>query len=392
MTATVIVTDKALGRLKQGHLWIYRSDVAECSTASFGDVVRVRDPRQRTLGYAFYSDRSQIALRMVSAGDSPFTDELLFARIDAAFAWRRRFYGDALPEALRWVHAEGDDLPGLIVDGYGDVLVLQTTTQYMDQRKTQICSQLMQRLAPQAIVERNDIKVRDLEGLPRLTGVLRGEFDGRTIVREGAVLLALDLLLGQKTGSFLDQRENHIAAGQLVRPDDRCLDVFSYHGGFALQMASAGGRVSAVEISESAIAEASANAERNDLTVNWICANAFDWLKAQASDGTPQYDVIVLDPPAFAKSRNAKAAALRGYKEINLRALKLLAPGGLLVSCSCSYHVSEEELLGAIGAAAVDARRELQLIQRRGSGADHPMRVGVPETDYLKCLFFRCLR
>jgi 23S rRNA (cytosine1962-C5)-methyltransferase len=383
---TVEIGRRGLGRLERGHLWIYRSDVVRTEGVSPGEIVRVVDGRGWFVGRAFYSHESQITLRMLTREDEAVDEGFFARRLDAALAMRKRLFGDA--DAVRLVHGESDLLPGFVVDRYADVLSIQTLVQGTDRRQGMLTDLLQERLGPRAIVERNDAKVRSYEGLALRSGVVRGEAPGRVTVREGEIVLEIDPVGGQKTGGFLDQRENHLMTGALVRPGDRCLDAFSYGGGFALQMARAGGAVTAVEISEKAVAEAQVAAKKNDLAVELVTANAFDWLKAASVDGR-HFEVVVLDPPAFARSKGAIEGALRGYKEINLRAIQLLSPGGWLVSCSCSYHVDEETLLGLIASAASDAGRRLQLVERRGAGRDHPALLGVPETAYLKCLVLR---
>ena len=384
---TVEISRWALTRLERGHLWVYSSDVKRVESASPGDVVKVVDGRGWFVGRAFYSAESQITLRMLTREDEPVDESFFARRLDFALDMRRRLFGESAL-ALRLVHGEGDLLPGLIVDRYGDVLSVQTLIQATDRRKDLFFDLLEARLSPRAVVVRNDAKVRSHEGLVLESGVARGKPPGTISIVEGNVTLHVDPVGGQKTGGFLDQRENHLAAGALVGKGERCLDVFSYSGGFALQMARAGGRVTAVEISEKAVGEAEKAAADNELELDLVVANAFDWLKAASVDGH-RFDVIVLDPPAFARSKAALPNALRGYKEINLRALQLLSAGGWLVTCSCSYHMSEEQLLELVLSAAQDAGRKVQLVERRGAGRDHPALLGVPETSYLKCLVLR---
>ncbi len=384
---TIEISRWAMQRLERGHLWVYRSDVKRSEGVSPGDVVRVVDGRGWFVGRAFYSHESQITLRMLTRDDEPIDEAFLARRLDAALDMRRRLFGDEV-QAVRLVHGEGDLLPGLIVDRYGDVLSVQTLIQATDRRKELLFDLIEARLSPRALVERNDAKVRSHEGLAVKSGVARGEAPATVSVKEGEVTLHMDPVGGQKTGGFLDQRENHLVAGALVTKGERCLDAFSYSGGFALQMARAGGRVTAVEVSEKAVGEARKAAVDNDLNVELVVANAFDWLKAATVSGQ-RFDIAVLDPPAFARSRAALPNALRGYKEINLRALQLLSAGGWLITCSCSYHMSDEQLLEIVQSAARDAGRKVQLVEKRGAGRDHPALLGVPETAYLKCLVLR---
>ncbi len=387
MEGTVEVGKRGVRRIEAGHLWIYRSDVQRTEAVTPGAVVRVVDGRGWLIGRAFYSQTSEITLRLLNRGDEA-VDEAFFARrIDAALALRRRLFGSEV-QALRLVHGEADLLPGLVVDRYGDVLVVQTLSQGSDRHQALFLKLLRERLEPRAIVLRNDAKVRSHEGLALKREVVWGSLEGPVTYAEDGLSLLSDPVGGQKTGAFLDQRENRQAVARYVEPGMVCADCFSYTGGFALHMARAGGIVTAVDISEKALEEAREAGERNGLEIEWTGANAFDWLKERSLEGEA-FDLVVLDPPAFARRKEKLEGALRGYKEINLRALQILRPGGLLVSCSCSYHVSEERLLATVLSAAMDAGRRLQLLERRGAGRDHPVLLGVPETGYLKTLIFR---
>ncbi|MBI2963718.1 MAG: class I SAM-dependent rRNA methyltransferase [Deltaproteobacteria bacterium] len=386
MMPTVVVHPRAVERARRGHPWIYRSDVVEVG-ARAGDLVRVLGPNGRAVGEALYSDRSQIALRLLVRGERHADRDWLRERLQAAIALRRGLGIEAT--AYRLVHAEGDLLPSLVVDRYGDVLVVQALSQGMDRRLGEVVELLAEELAPAGILARNDARVRALEGLERKVEVLRGEVPPRLVVRDRDVEYEVDLRQGQKTGLFLDQRENRWAAARYAH--GRLLDCFSYDGGFALQLARRCDEALAVDISPEAAARIERNAARNaigNLLVH--VANAFDFLREAERRGE-RFDTIVLDPPAFAKTRAALGKALGGYKEINLRALKLLAPGGVLVTCSCSYHVSEAQLLEVVRAAAVDAHAALSLVEKRVQSPDHPVLLGVPETDYLKCLILRKL-
>jgi 23S rRNA (cytosine1962-C5)-methyltransferase len=384
----VSVSRRGVERLAAGHLWIYRTDV-EKAPASLepGDVVALVDGRGRFLAKAFWSARSQIALRVVTRDEVP-VDEAFFAeRLDQAIELRARAFGDE--PFLRLVHGEADLFPGLVVDRYGDAAVIQTLVPATDRRKALLAELLASRLGLRSVVERNDVRVRELEGLAQVKGVVLGEPPGPVVYREGEVRMTVDLLAGQKTGTFLDQRENHLRAGEYAR--GRCLDCFSYSGGFALQLARRAESVTAVEMQPTASALLRENLALNRAAnVDVVEANAFDFLRDR-SEEAPAYDLVVLDPPAFAKNKASLAAARRGYKEVNLRAIQVLREGGILVTASCSYHLSEEMLEELVLDAANDAGRRIQLLERRGAGRDHPVLLGVPETRYLKCLFLRVI-
>jgi 23S rRNA (cytosine1962-C5)-methyltransferase len=381
---TVVITRRGEERIRRGHPWVYRPDIVEARAAG-GDTVAVLNAHGRLLGRALYSDRSQIVLRLLTRGDLPAGIELWRARLEAALAYRDSLAIDAT--AYRLVHAEGDLLPSLIVDRYGDYLVIQTLSQGTERLKVQLCQLLVELVAPAGILARNDPRVRQLEGLDARVEVLYGEVPPLVRVREGAVEFEADLWRGQKTGLFLDQRENRDAAARYAR--GRLLDGFSYHGSFALRLAARCQEVVALEVSEEAVGRIARNAALNGATnVVARVGNVFDALRAFERAGE-RFDTIVLDPPAFAKSRAAVPKALAGYKEINLRALKLLQPGGVLVTCSCSYHVDEAAFGQIVHDAAVDARAGLVVVEKRMQGRDHPVLLGVPETYYLKCLIVR---
>jgi 23S rRNA (cytosine1962-C5)-methyltransferase len=375
-------------RLERGHLWIYRSDVEQAPAAvESGDVVALVDGRGRFLAKAFWSTRSQIALRVVTREEEPIDEGFLAGRLAAAIALRERAFGDE--RFVRLVHGEADLLPGLVVDRYGDAAVMQTLVPATDRRKALLADLLANALSLRTVIERNDVRVRELEGLPQVKGVLRGEPPAPVEYREGEVRMRIDLLAGQKTGTFLDQRENHLRAGEYAQ--GRCLDCFSYAGGFALQLARRADAVTAVEMQAGAAALLRENAHLNRAgNLEIVEANAFDYLRDR-SEEAPAFDLVVLDPPAFAKNKESLPAARRGYKEVNLRAMQVLKPGGVLVTASCSYHLSEEALEGIVLDAANDAGRRVQVLERRGAGRDHPVLLGVPETRYLKCLFLRVL-
>lgn len=379
----ISITKKGAERARARHQWIYRSDVADTGDAKGGDVVRVVDPHGRPLGRAFYSDSSLIALRFVTFDDVETDRDFWRERLRRAAAYRERFVEGAT--AYRVVHGEADLLSSLVVDRYGDYLSIQTLSQGTDRLKPLWVELLTELFEPGAIVERNDAHVRDLEGLPRASSVLAGAPPGEIEVEEHGVRYLVDLVGGQKTGAFLDQRENRVAAARYAR--GRALDCFSFHGSFALHLAQTCEHVVAVDSSVDALARARRNAQLNGLEsrIDLVERNVFDLLREYESRGE-RFDTIVLDPPAFVKRKSALEAGLRGYKEINLRALKLLAPGGVLVTATCSYHVSEELFLGVLASAAADAGRDARIVEKRTQSRDHPIMLTVPETYYLKCV------
>jgi len=380
----VVVSRKGEARILRGHPWIFRTDVVRAQGITPGAVVRVEGSRGRPLGFAFYSDRSEIRLRMIDRGET-LSESFLRDRVEAAVGWRQSVAEGAA--ACRLVHGEGDRLPSLIVDRYGDYLVVQTLSQGTEARKDELVRVLVELLRPAGILERNDPRVRALEGLDQRVGLLYGEVPERVEVKEGDVTFEADLWRGQKTGLFLDQRENHLMARAYAR--GRVLDGFSYHGGFALHAARVAGEVLAVDTSAEAVAQIVRNAERNGLAnVAARDANLFDLLR-ELHDRGERFDTVILDPPAFAKSKDAVEKAVRGYKEINLRALKLLEPGGCLITCSCSYHVHEADFEEILAAAAADASATVTVVEKRRQARDHPVVLGVPETYYLKCFVLR---
>ncbi len=381
----VTVSERGAERILSGHPWVYRSDVARAEGLEPGAAVSVFDRRRRWLGQALFSNQSQIALRMMTRERRPIDRAFLAARIAAAAAYRKQVVEDS--NAYRMIASEGDVLPSLIVDRYVEALVIQTHSQGMERLKPQIVEILQEQFAPRAIVERNESAVRALEGLPEVKGVLAGEMTSEVFAEMNGVKFIFDLLNGQKTGGFLDQRENYAAARSYAH--GRALDAFSYAGGFALTLASRCESVLAVESSADAIARARRNQGLNGIpNVAWKEANCFDFLKA-ADQAKEQFDTIVLDPPPFARQKSNLSSALRGYKELNLRALKMLRPGGYLITCSCSFHVSEADFLEAVAAAALDAHCTAVVVERRTQARDHPIVLTVPETHYLKCLILR---
>lgn len=386
----VIISDRAAARLRSGHVWVYASDVLNDGDAAPGDLVHVVNAKGRLLGSAIYSSASQIRLRLLSREALNSEDELLGLvrlRLAEAVEYRNTVVRDA--NACRLLFSEGDRLPGLIVDRYNDVFTLQVLTQAWDrpERRKAIIAALQELTAAEHIVERVDDRIRELEQLPQLSSqALAGGKTATTFSLNG-VHFQYDARSGQKTGSFLDQRENYAAAAAFAHGE--ALDVCTYQGGFALHLARVCEHVTALDISREALEIAEQNEKLNSgqlkNEIEWIEANAFDLLKDYAAAGR-QYDMIVLDPPAFAKSKKNLPAALRGYKELNLRAMKMMRPGGIVVSCSCSFAVGEEAFLDMLTEAAQDARRAVRIIEKRTQAKDHPILLGVPETFYLKCV------
>jgi 23S rRNA (cytosine1962-C5)-methyltransferase len=385
---TVKLSLRGASRLKAGHVWVYRSDITSADGVPPGSLVSVRDHRGKSLGTALYSSASQIAIRMISHESVKALPALLRQRIADAIAYREPIVRDT--DAYRLVFSEADFLPGLVVDRYRDILSLQILTQAWDSDSLRqpLISELNARLKPDSIVERVDPRVRELEKLPERHSQALFGTKTATVITMNGVQFHYDALEGQKTGAFLDQRENYAATAQYAHGD--ALDVFCYQGGFALHLAPRCSRVTGIDSSRPALEVADRNAtlnrrERNQPEIEWIEANAFDLLKDYSSSGQ-RYDTIVLDPPAFAKTKRDLDAALRGYKELNLRALKMLRPGGILVTCSCSYHVSQADLLETLAAAALDTHRTLWILELRVQSRDHPVLLNVPETSYLKCV------
>ena len=387
MKQSAIITQRGAERARAGHLWIYRSDVSNGKEIAGGTIVGVRDERGRFVGQALYSSRSEISLRLLTLGEEQIDREWWRTRLRAAARRREGIAPDA--NAYRLVYSEGDLLPSLIVDVYDDVLVLQTLSQATDALKEMLVELLVEEHSPRAIIERNDVRVRELEGLEMRAGVVYGDAPNELEILQHGVRFLVQPLGGQKTGSFLDQRENRLAARKLAQ--GRALDCFTFNGAFALHLAPACESVLGFDISADAIRAAQRNAELNDArNVEFREANVFDALREMEAAGE-RFDTIVLDPPAFAKNRASIRPAKRGYKEINLRALKLLNAGGVLVTCTCSYHMSEQMFLETIADAARDARRRVQLVEKRMQSSDHPILFGMPETYYLKCMIARVL-
>jgi 23S rRNA (cytosine1962-C5)-methyltransferase len=378
----VRVNRKGADRVASGHPWIFSSDITDRDGAQPGEAVKVADPRGRPLGTAHYSSASQIALRMLSAQVEAIDRGFYLRRLRAAEEHRCRVVHDS--NAYRLVHGEADLLPALVVDRYADHLVVQTLDQGMDAAKADIVSCLEEIFRPAGIVARNDVAVRAKEQLPLETVVVSGKVPEFVPVEINGLTMQADLLRGQKTGIYLDQRENYLAAARSAR-GGRVLDAFTSTGGFALHLAGKCESVEAVDSSATALATAGSNAQANGIeNVRFREADVFDLLASYPSGQS--FSMVVLDPPAFAKSRRNVEAAASGYKEINLRALRLLGPGGVLVTCSCSHHVSEAMLLEVVAQAALDTKRTLRVLERRTQAQDHPILLTVPETHYLKCL------
>jgi 23S rRNA (cytosine1962-C5)-methyltransferase len=386
MEQTITVSSRGEARIQNGHFWVYRSDVGD-GRAEPGAVVRVAAPNGRFLARAFYSDRSQITLRILTRHDVPVDRRFWRSRLEQAMSFRKTLDIDA--SAYRLVHGEGDLIPSLVIDRYGDYVALQALSQGTDRLLPEMTALLLELANPKGIIARNDPRVRLLEGLEQNVTVLHGDIPATVAVREGKVDYDVDLRHGQKTGAFLDQRENRHAATQYVT--GRTLDCFSYAAGFALQLAPHVAELTALDISEDATGLLARNAVRNGLSnVQVRTTNVFDELRTLERMGE-RFDSIVLDPPAFAKTKAAIPKALSGYKEINLRALKLLNPGGFLITCSCSYHVNEGMFAEMILDAAVDAKVDVSVVEKRMQGRDHPVVLGMPETYYLKCFMLRKL-
>jgi 23S rRNA (cytosine1962-C5)-methyltransferase len=387
--ATATVNKRGADRVRHGHLWIYRSDVVQVDAAG-GSVVQVRDERGNFIGQALYSAASQIALRFLALTNEEIDRNWWRRRIREAAARR-----DVSPDtnAYRLIYSEGDLLPSLIVDRYNDVLVIQTLSQGTEAFKSVFAEILIEEFQPRAVIERNDARVRELEGLPLISATVYGDAPEEIEIRQHGLRFVVSPGAGQKTGSFLDQRENRLAARAAAQTTTRrrALDCFTFNGAFALHLASVCEEVVGIDISGDAVAAAKRNAELNEMrNIEFREANVFDVLRELETAGE-KFDVIVLDPPAFAKNRASLKSAVRGYKEINLRALKLLHAGGVLITCTCSYHVDEALFLEIVADAAIDARRRVQIIEKRMQASDHPVLLGMPETYYLKCVIARAV-
>jgi 23S rRNA (cytosine1962-C5)-methyltransferase len=384
---TVTITKRAATQLRAGSLWVFSTQVINADGVRSGDIVQVIDEGQQPLGHALYSRQSRIALRWIAPRGESVDREFWRRRLMAAADYRQRVV--AHTEACRLVYGESDLLPSLIIDRYRDHFVLQTLTPGMDALKSLWVDLLVELFFPHAIVERNDVKVRQLEGLSLQKGVLHGSPVPELVVSLNGLRFQIDLLGGQKTGAFLDQRENYEISSQYGF--GRALDCFCYTGGFAMHLARNCEKVVAIDSSPEALADAKRNAELNRMTnIDFIQSNVFDLLREYVNRDE-KFSTIVLDPPAFAKSRGAVEGAVRGYKEINLRAMRLLEPGGILITCSCSYHMNEELFLGVLASAAADAHRKVRILEKRMQARDHPVLLSMPETYYLKCIVLQVL-
>ena len=384
---TARVTKRGADRIRGGHLWVYKSDVASFPEVRGGSIVSVQDPHGNFVGQAFYSDRSEISLRFLTRSEENIDEDWWRKKIRNAAELRQNISQSA--NAYRLLNSEGDLVPSLIIDRYADVLVVQTLSQGSEAAKSIVVQTLIEEFSPLAIVERNDLRVRELEGLPVVSGTLYGNAPHELEINQHGVRFVIAPLAGQKTGSFLDQRENRLAARSLA--SGKALDCFTFTGAFALHLADVCESVLGVDISDEAISGAKRNAELNAAqNVQFQVANVFDFLR-DMEQRSESFDTIILDPPAFAKNRSSIKAAARGYKEINLRAMKLLNEGGILVTSTCSYHISEAMFLDIVAGAANDAHRKVQLVEKRIQASDHPVLMGVPETYYLKCLIARVI-
>lgn len=375
-------------RVRGGHPWIYASEIdkteGECAP---GDIIDVYSCKGTMLGRALYNPRSQITLRMLTTQDEPVDEAFFRSRLTDAWEYRKRLCDT---QSCRVVYSESDFLPGLVVDKFGGVLVMQTLSLGMDMRKDMLARLLCEITGATGAYERNDVPVRRHEGLEMQTGLLLGEVPDRVEMVENGILYHVDVKHGQKTGFFLDQKQNRAAIAPLC-PGARVLDCFCHNGSFALNAAKYGAKsVLGVDISEDALDVARENAARNALDVAFEAHNCFDFLREQ-TDAGEKYDLVILDPPAFTKSRQAVESALRGYKEINLRGLKLTRPGGFMVTCSCSQHVSTEAFQEMVNHAARDAKKRVRLVEYRTQALDHPILPAAPETKYLKCMILQVM-
>jgi 23S rRNA (cytosine1962-C5)-methyltransferase len=379
---TATLNRQGMTRWRSGHPWIYRAglELVEESTGN-EPLATIHDPKGRFLGQAVFSRESQITLRILTRREAPVDRAFFKERIASAVRYREREL--VRRDAMRLVFGESDGLPGLVVDRYGDHLVVQYLSAGMDALADEINAILLEVIKPESILARNDPAVRGLEGLPREVRQVHGRTPPILQYHEGDLVFNVDPHRGQKTGTFLDQYENHRLAGRLAH--GKVLDAFSYTGGFALSAAGSAEEVTAVDSSSEAMQAARRNAKRNGIeNVTYVEANVFDYLKQQDRDGAA-YDLVILDPPAFAKNKRELGGALRGYKEVNLRAMKILRPGGILITCSCSYHLTEALMEETLVAASVDAHRSFRVLERRQQAPDHPVRLGFPESLYLKC-------
>ncbi|MBL7685111.1 MAG: class I SAM-dependent rRNA methyltransferase [Deltaproteobacteria bacterium] len=380
------VNDKGRKRVLRGHPWVFRSDL-EWEKEPPAGVITLIDSKSKFLGIGLFSPHSQISIRMLSRHLEP-VDELFWSkRLESALQLRDHL---SIPSsARRLIHGEADGIPSFVLDQYGEALSFQSLSMGIESQRETLLKLIQEKLKPTLIVERNDVSVRNLEQLPQASQVLQGEGNVRQVIYEGDLKFEVHLLEGQKTGAFLDQRENRLQAGELARNQKKVLDACAYQGWFSCHLAKQAESVLAIDQSKSAVDQIKLNAQLNQLqNIEAIEANVFDWFK-EADLKHEKFDLINLDPPAFVKSRHQLEAAMKGYKEVNLRAIKLLNPGGFLISSSCSHHLSEEEFIQVLESAARDAKRQLQILKIGSQAMDHPQLLGFPESKYLKCLFLR---
>lgn len=377
-------------RIFHGHDWVYSSDILRAvGEPQPGDLVALRDQRDRTLGTAIYNPHSQIVARRISRRKQDLDKDFFVRRLERARRWREERGIDLSLCRLIW--SESDGVPGVVVDVYGGSVVFQTNTLAMDNHRHLLIEAIQDALAPAAIIERNDSSSRKAEGLENRVGLVAGEYPGTNMITVNGLSFAVDLLTGQKTGFYLDQADNHAAVARLAR-GKRVLDCFCNQGGFALHCARAGAAsVLGIDVSDDAVAGAAANAAANDLNCTFQAANVFDLLREEADKGERKYDLIILDPPSFTRNRKTVGGAMRGYKEIHLRALKLLSQDGYLATYTCSHHVSRQDYLDMIVEAAVDAPATLRLVESQTQRVDHPVLPGLPETEYLKGFVFQSI-
>jgi len=382
--AIVKINRKGVRRVRSGHPWVFKSDLLEIDAAG-GSIVSVTDEFGNFIGKAFYSDSSEISIRVFSWEDATIDRHFWHERLSESIS--RRGPADERSDSFRLVNGESDLIPSVVVDAYADHLVIQTLSQGADALKATFTEILSEILSPKVIIERNDVKIRERENLEQVRGVLHGTYEGPIRTKRDGLIFEVDPLNGQKTGSFLDQRENHFRSRHYAH--GKVLDCFTFQGGFAMNMALSSSEVEAVDISEEAVAVARNNATMNGISnIDFIAANVFDFLRERPERS---YDCVVLDPPAFVKSKSALKSAIRGYKEINLRGLKLVKKGGTLMTYSCSHHLSEQALIELLQEAARDAKRRVQIIERQGQPTDHPVLLGMPESSYLKGFVLRLL-
>ncbi|MBS5585541.1 MAG: class I SAM-dependent rRNA methyltransferase [Clostridiales bacterium] len=368
-------------RVRSGHPWLYASEIERVEGESAAGVAEVYSAKGTFLARALYNPASQIALRILTTHDEPIDADFFARRVRTAWEYRQRFCD---VNSCRAIYAEADFLPGLVVDKFGGVLVVQVLSLGMELWKRELTDILVEVIRPEGIYERNDVPVRRLEGMQETTGLLYGDVPDRVPMVENGIVYAVDVKHGQKTGFFLDQKENRAAIAPLC-PGARVIDMFCHNGSFALNAAKYGAReVTGVDISEEALAVARDNARANGLDANFEAHNCFDLLRALSDQGE-KYDLVILDPPAFTKTRQMTERALRGYKEINLRGMKLVPDGGFLVSCSCSQHVDDAAFTAMLNEAARDAKKKLRMVEFRTQAKDHPILPASPETKYLKC-------